>query len=566
MLLAEAAHILNSTIEYEDLMKNVLTLVTHAVNAEAAIVYRYDRSHKDLRARFYSTNEEPRQITFPVGQGFVGWVAEHREPVVTNDPTHDPRFSPHIHDVELRSIICCPLTLRGSFFGVIEAINKNNAQFDQSDLETLQLLSDQIALAIHNAQLYRTVKKQALQRQTLFEVSRQLMSPLTLDAVLHDILLALQKVIDFDAGGVYLINEVSGEVESISSIGYEKVLEVDLRMKIGQGVVGWVARTGEPQIVPDTSKDDRYINARPQTKSEMVVPIRLENKLVGVINLESDKPDAFTEESKEILLTFAPQAAISIERAKMHKALLEQKKIEEQLAIARAIQTSFLPESVPIIDGYELWGANIPSGEVGGDYYDFIKIVENQFGIAVADVSGKGIPASLIMAAFRASLIAEIRNNYAIRTICQKVNNLLCESVKPGNFVTAIYGVLDSENSIFTFSNCGHNPGILLHADDNIEELLEGGMALGIRSQSEYKERSIDINSGDILCLYTDGVTEAADPDGEQFDTVRVIKILKRYRHLPAAEIGAKIIDAVKTFAWRGESLDDLTLIVIKRF
>jgi sigma-B regulation protein RsbU (phosphoserine phosphatase) len=567
-LLTEAAHLLNSTIEYEELMKNVLKLVTRAVDAEAATVFRYDPAYNDLRIRFYSGDDESRQLTIPVGQGFVGWVAEHKEPVLTNTPSEDSRYSREIEEmqqVKIRSILCYPLILRGKFFGVIEAINKKSGQFDQADLDIFNVLSDQIALAINNAQLYRRSKRQALQRKTLFEVSKQLMSPLTLDELLYNILLALRKVVEFDAGGIYLIDNKSGEVESITSLGYERVLEADLRLKIGEGIVGSVARTGHAEVIPDVSGDDRYINARPATRSEMVVPVLSDDKLIGVLNLESDLINAFSEEDMDILNTFASQAAISIERARMHKYILEQKKIEEQLSIAREIQKTFLPKKVPQITGFDIWGANFPSGEVGGDYYDFIRIVDNQLGIAIADVSGKGIPASLIMASFRASLIAEIRNNYAIRSICHKVNNLLCESLEPENFVTAIYGVLDTKNSIFTFCNCGHNPAILLRADGTVEELAEGGLILGIRPNSSYEERPIYLRSGDILCFFTDGVTEAEGARGEQFETNRIIDIIHKHQTSSAVEIGGRIGDAVRAFVHEDFVMDDLTLIILKR-
>jgi len=567
-ILAEASHLLNSTIEYDELLVNVLKLVTRAVNANAAMVYRYDEKRNDLRGRFFSGVEDPQAMTFQMGQGFVGWVAVHKEAVISSDPTHDPRYRADIKDLsdmELKSIIAYPLHLRGNFFGVIEAINKIEGEFDQTDLDTFELLSDQIALAINNALLYRDAKQQALQRETLFEVSAKLMSSLTLESVLHNILTALQKVVDFDAGGIYLIDDENGAVESITSIGYDPAVESDLHLKIGQGIVGSVARTGQSEIIPDTSKDERYINARQESKSEIVVPVMLTSRMIGVFNLENDHLDAFTQEDLDILTIFATQAAISIERARLHRYMLEQKKLEEQLSIARTIQKTFLPDAVPDIKGYDIWGTNIASGEVGGDYFDFIKIVENQLGVTIADVSGKGIPASLIMASFRASLIAEIRNNYAIRTICRKVNNLLCESLEIGNFVTAIYGVLDTKNNIFTFSNCGHNPGIMLRADGSIEELFEGGLLLGIRRDSHYEERPVYINAGDILCLYTDGVTEAEDMNGVQFETDRMIKILTKHRDEPASRIGQRIVDAVMSFSRHDQALDDLTLIIIKR-
>ncbi len=564
-LVTEAAHILNSTIEYEALMKNVLKLVSSAVDAEGALVYRYNPTHKGLKVRFSSGDDEPQQVTIRIGEGFVGWVAENQKPILTNYPEADRRYVANIQLGELKSIICIPIFLRGNFFGVIEAVNKRDGGFDQSDLDILGLLADQIALAVNNAQLYRTAKQQALQRQVLFEVSRQLMKPLSLDEVLHNILLALQKVVDYDAGGIYLINDDTGDVDSITSVGYDKILEADLHLKLGQGLVGSVARSGVAEVVPDTERDDRYICARPETRSEIVIPVQSDNKLVGVLNLENDHLEAFSEDDKDILTAFASQAAMSIERARLHKYMLDQKQIEEQLSIARTIQETFLPDEVPLISGYDMWGTNIPSGGVGGDYYDFIDIVENQLGVAIADVSGKGIGASLIMASFRASLIAEIRNNYAIRTICYKVNNLLCESTEPANFVTAIYGVLDSKNSVFTFSNCGHNPGLLLRSDGTIEELIEGGMLLGVRRNFNYVERPVYIGPGDILCFFTDGITEAENNQGEQFEVDRIIGTIKQFRQLSANEIGQKLIDQVKSFSRDGHLQDDLTLIIIKR-
>ncbi len=566
-LMAESAHLLNSSIEYEDVLNNVLQLLAQAVNAEGAMVYRYDPGSDELRGRFFYGNEDSQRMVFKKGQGFVGWVAENLEAVISNDPQNDERYI-ELEDpgeFKIKTILCYPLTLRGEFFGVIEALNARGGCFDQSDLDTFEILSDQIAVAIHNARLYHRAKRQAIETKTLFQINCEIMSSLNLDEVLNQILTALKNVVDFHAGGVYLIDETNEEVESITSIGYDKILAPDLHLKLGQGIVGNVATSGIAEIICDVSKDKRYISARPETKSEIVIPIRLDHKMVGILNLEHDDLDAFTVKDRDLLMAFSGLAGVSIERARMHRYMLEQKKLDEQLAIARTIQKTFLPKIVPDFKDFEIWGSNIPSGEVGGDYYDFISIVENQIGIAIADVSGKGIPAALIMASFRASLIAEIRNNYAIRTICRKVNNLLCESLEPENFVTAIYGVLDTKNSIFTFSNCGHNPGLVLRADDSVEELTEGGIILGIRPDSRYEERPIYLNSGDILCLFTDGVTEAEDKNDEQFETERMLKIIKDNRTEPAEIIGTKMIKAVKQFARRDLIMDDLTLIIVKR-
>jgi sigma-B regulation protein RsbU (phosphoserine phosphatase) len=336
-------------------------------------------------------------------------------------------------------------------------------------------------------------------------------------------------------------------------------------MKIGQGLLGHVASTGEPVIVNDVTKDSRYIDANPDTRSEIVVPIKLDDRLVGVVNLESSQVNAFEPKSLALISAFASQAAISLERARLHEDSLKNRRFEEQLNIAREIQRTFLPAHNPSIFGYDMAGTNISSGEVGGDYYDFIRIVDSHLGVAIGDVSGKGIPAALIMASFRASLIAEIRNNYSIRTICQKVNSLLFESLEPGNYVTAVYGVLDTKNHIFTFSNCGHNLPFILRADGSVEYLREGGPVLGVAQDGVYEERAIVIAPGDLMVLYTDGVTETFAESGEEFGLDRLIELVKANRKKTAAEIEDLIYKAVTEFASAKHVFDDLTMVIIKR-
>ncbi|UCB52396.1 MAG: serine/threonine-protein phosphatase, partial [Candidatus Zixiibacteriota bacterium] len=213
---------------------------------------------------------------------------------------------------------------------------------------------------------------------------------------------------------------------------------------------------------------------------------------------------------------------------------------------------------------FDISGINIPSEEVGGDYYDFIPIIENQIGIVIADVSGKGIPAALIMASVRAGLIAEIRNNYAIRSIMTKVNNLLFESTASDIYVTAVYGVLDPKNRIFTFSNAGHNAPILRRAGGEMKYLTEGGMALGMFENSKYEERPLGITPGEIIVFYTDGVTEAKNDSQEEFGTRRLKQVIDDSHQLSAGQIQENIHGAVKEFTGVSHQEDDLTMIVIK--
>jgi sigma-B regulation protein RsbU (phosphoserine phosphatase) len=349
------------------------------------------------------------------------------------------------------------------------------------------------------------------------------------------------------------------------SHGYENQRSKEmLQMKAGRGLVGHAIKTGDAVIVPDVREDKRYVSAREQTLSELVVPLFSGRDILGAFNLEADRADAFSPSDLEIVTAFANQAALSITRARLIEDTLDKNRLKDQLQVARDIQKSFQPRNFPENLGFDFDAINISSEEVGGDYFDFIPIVDRQFGVTIADVSGKGLPASLIMASFRASLIAEIRNNYAIRTILRKVNNLICESVERGKFVTAVYGVLDTKNRIFTFSNAGHNPPFLLRNSGKVEFLKDGGWTLGIMQDRDYEERPIHIDSGELLCFFTDGVTEAESRSDELFGTERLVELVKENRNKSSREIRAKIVEAVTEFRDPARQPDDLTLIVIK--
>lgn len=568
-LLLEAARTFNSTLEYEELIELVLRLVTKAVDCEAALVFRVDHDRTDMKVRYMSCPEcKMKTFTLDIGQGVVGWVAKYREPLILNDPASDPRIDPFIGrlaGIELCNVLSLPLIGKGQMIGVIEAINKCNGSFTTEHLDLLTGLSNQIAVAIDNAHLYREIRREALEKNLLYQVGMKLSSSLILDEVLKEILSSLKQVLDYNVGGVFLIDPKKGVVESVYSVGYDPSYDEFLQLKIGQGLIGHVAKSAEPVIVPDVARDPRYINANPGTRSEIVVPIRLDDRVIGVINLESSQLNAYDQRSLALIQAFAAQAGISLERARLHENSLAGKKLEEQLNIAREIQQSFLPKKDPQITGYDAAGRNVSSGQVGGDYYDFIRIVDSHWGVAIGDVSGKGIPAALIMASFRASLIAEIRNNYAIRTICQKVNSLMVESLEPGNYVTAVYGVLDAKNHILTFANCGHNLPLLLRANGQVEHLKEGGPVLGVTSAAAFEERALVIGPGDLLVFYTDGVTEVFDSQGSEFGMPGLIEVIKANKDKSAAQIEDAIYAAVTGHAGPDHMFDDLTMIVIKR-
>src|SRR3990172_7742981 len=249
-LLLEAARRFNATLEYEELIEQVLKLVTSAVDAEAALVFRVDHSRSDMKMRFMKCPECKVKVFYQeFGSGVVGAVAEYREPVIVNDPDEVSEVEKEIGrkaGFTISNIISVPLIGKGQMIGVIEAFSKEDGPFTEADLDILIGLANQIAVAIDNAYLYRAVRQEALEKNLLYEIGMKLSGTLELDELLKEIMNTLHKVIDFSAGGIFLIESEKDEVGSIFTTGYDKRYAGKLQLKIGQGLIGSVAKSGEP--------------------------------------------------------------------------------------------------------------------------------------------------------------------------------------------------------------------------------------------------------------------------------------------------------------------------------
>jgi len=563
-----AARALHATLRLNELYKIVLHVVaTLTESAGAVLLLHRPRTHHPIIFKLWlQDTTDPVDLPAAAGRVFVDWLEAHGNdsaPFATPLTAVSDAIAGAV-PISVSPTRWVALIHRSRVIGAVGVLVSPARSGKRVD-SLLVPLVEQAAVALENALLYRQTERQSLENQSLLEASRILLSSLDLDSVLDAILDSLQKVLPYNAGGIFLVG-TDGRVEQVVDRGYSGGHEFylsPLERRARQGLVGWVATNGKPLIVNDVRQDERYQTARAATRSEMVVPIFAGERLVGVFNIERDIVNGFFEADLDLVTAFAQHAGVAVERARVHGAVLEQRRIKGELEVARQIQRTFLPAARPQVEGADIAGANISSAEVGGDYYDFIEIIPGQIGIAIADVAGKGVPAALIMATFRASLIAEIRNNYALRSVMQKVNRLLCERNDQSRFVTALYGVLDTRNRIFTFSNAGHNPGILRRADGTVILLKEGGTALGLFEDSVFEERALGLAAGDVILLYTDGVTDMVGRDKTMFDLPRLIKLI----HTHAQESAQAIVDAVKKaldeFADPDEPVDDVTMLVV---
>src|SRR3989440_6208761 len=410
----------------------------------------------------------------------------------------------------------------------------------------------------------------------LLDITKTISQSLDTEEVLNLVMDTLDSLIPYDAAGIYLVRcsaplaEWDGSPDETCVFHTEAVRGYDiadlqeLRLKMGEGLIGHVALRGKPFVSPDVRNEPRYINARAGTRSEMVAPIISNKEVIGVFDLESDELNAYSKDDLEVLMLLASQVAIIIEKVMLHEQAIEKQRLETQLEVARQVQLQLLPAQDPQLEGFDISAYNFPTEEVSGDYYDWVRIYEDQIGIVVADVSGKGVPAALLMAFLRASLRAAIHIGYAPHISMAKVNYLLWESIERNQFVTAFYGVLDASNRTLSYSNAGHSPALLMKADGTYRFEERGGVPLGMFRDSRYYEYFETIEPGEVFVLYTDGVTEAMNSTDEEYGRDRLVAAVRECRDLPAREM----IDFIhrELTAWtegRGAH-DDVTFFIIK--
>jgi serine phosphatase RsbU (regulator of sigma subunit) len=408
----------------------------------------------------------------------------------------------------------------------------------------------------------------------LLDISQQISRTIDLQEVVQHLLQSVRSVVDYDAAGIFVLNRNvpfgpdagTNMIAGMATIGFDRIVRGnDPMLKSGKGIVGYVIRTGETVISADVTRNPEYIEGRPQTRSELAVPIFSNAEVIGALNLESDHLNAFSAADAELLEAFAVAAAISIEKAVLHKQIVEKQQMDRQLETARQVQASLLPAHPPMVPGFDIAGLNLPTWDIGGDYFDYLPLPGGRLGLVIADVSGKGLSAALLMATFRAALRTEVRKDLPIPEVIGEVHQTLVDSMDASRFVTAVYGVLDPESASFTYVNCGHNPPILLHAAGDHELLPTGRWAIGMFSSRDVSTSTVRLGNGDTLLLYTDGVVEVTDANLVEFGDARLLEVLSRCTERPARDIVRALLDETRLYSGRSRFEDDFTLLVIKR-
>jgi serine phosphatase RsbU (regulator of sigma subunit) len=340
-------------------------------------------------------------------------------------------------------------------------------------------------------------------------------------------------------------------------------------IRVSRNVLDEVVMRGKSVLTSDAQHDPRFASGTvvlQGIRSVLAVPLGVADKVFGIIYADSPIAEGrFTEDHLKLLTTLASVAAIRVENARLLEAQLQQERLERELQLAMEIQQRFQPTAPPIVLGYELQGISFPCYEIGGDYYDFIERDDGRLVIALGDVSGKGTAAALLMSSLHAAVHAQAGSHETLVETISAVNRYLADNIPPNRFVTLFYAELDPASGALSFLNAGHNPPLIVHAAGTVEQLASGGLPLGIKRDAEYREGCTQLQLGDVLVIYSDGVTEAASPSGEEFGPTRLYEVVSRNIDASAAGLRDRIESALTKFSQGTQAADDITLVIVKR-
>ncbi len=403
----------------------------------------------------------------------------------------------------------------------------------------------------------------------LNQVSDAIRSVFDLDQLLDRIITLIQSVVRPDRTYLLLQNPTSGELQpAVVKVREESIPQ---EVRISMSIVRRCVEEQASFLVADAAADERFNEAESvigqSIRTAMVAPLLFKSEALGVIYVDTrSRGEVFSEEELEMLTLIANQAAVAITTARLQGQLVEQHKLAREMEIARTIQMNLLPAVYPDLPGYQLSAMSLPAKQVGGDYYDFLEGAGGQLGLAIADVSGKGVPAAILTASTRSYLRSEVQHRSgSLAEIAARINRMVHRDVADDMYVTLFLGLLDKSEGVLEYVNAGHTHPVLLHSGGSLDHLAAGGIFLGIDPEVPYESASVRIPPGGTLVLYTDGVTDIQNPQGERFGQERFLRLLIKRQHLSAEEIRNAVYQACIRHRGFAEQFDDFTLIVLKR-
>lgn len=575
-LLLEVADVVNSTLDLNTILRRVAELVRRVIEYEHFAIMLLNEKTQELRIRF-SIGLPPEVLErcrIKVGEGVTGQAAQRREAVLVNDVLKAPQYIETLPQV--RSELAVPLIIKNRVIGVIDIEATQPGYFTEDHQRLLSLVASRIAIGIENARLYTRTSRQAKTLAVLNEISRDLTSILNLDQLLQRVGEAVTRLIDYQIFSVLLMDAAGSTLEHRFSLRFNEKVQVKHDIAVGKGLVGYAAQHKEPVLVSDVGKDPRYINANPETRSELCVPLIYKDKVIGVLDIEHTRRGYFTDDHVRTMTTLAAQVAIAIENARLYEHVARQeRRLQKDMALAHELQFRLLPQCCPVIGNAELAAKFVPAREIGGDLYDFLHYerraperersgdCDPNLGIAIGDVSGKGAPAALYAALASGFLRSHASSRPGAAEMLTLLNKSLSARRIDGQYISVAYALWDDHCGLLRVANSGL-PRPLFCRNRRIEQVESVGLPLGLFDDPEYDEVAYRANPGDVFVFFSDGVLDAQNRAGDMFGGKRLVKVIEANCDRSAGDIVTAIFAAVGDFTAGESPYDDQTVVVLK--
>jgi phosphoserine phosphatase RsbU/P len=556
--LFEYSRIINSSLDLPFILGNVLlTIMGKLLVSRALVLLR----HGEGKYRIDSAKGLPQEV---LGREFClddGQIAALGIGIL---PPEETPLGVFLHEHEFETVL--PVTSRSVQFGMIAIGHRlRGTQYSKKEREFLESLVHLSATAMEKGlvieelrQVNRTLDQKIQELNTLFELSKEFNATLERETIIKTLLFALMGQIGVRRYCIFLrdgeqmkvvVNRSMSEI--VNNVFFTALDKITQASTVGE-------LPAEHAVVKKELE---------RLQMKIIVPMMIQNITSGILCLgEKIGGGEYTQSDREFLYSVGSLAMISLENVRLFIEALEKQRMEDELNIAREIQRGLLPAALPRIPDYEIVAVNVSSKQVGGDTYDVIQLSSTKYVLAIGDVSGKGTPAALLMANVQATLRALVSLELPLPELTKRMNNLIYNSTSTDRFITFFWGILDTQKNTFTTINAGHNPPYLVSNDGIFSRFEKGGIILGVLPTSiEYEEEITEIHPGDLIVLFTDGVSEAMNAEGREFGEERIERTLRNTHTESVEKILFQLQTSVREYILGAPQSDDITLLLLKR-
>lgn len=416
-----------------------------------------------------------------------------------------------------------------------------------------------------NKRLRRAVEELSV----LNEIATAITSVQSLEQIVDLIVRKCVKNLKVEQGVVMLLDEKDQNNPFHTMIRKQDSAANILPYRLDTQLTGWMLKNKNPLLVNDLKNDERFkfmVDEKFPVRSLLSVPMTVKGKMIGLLTVFNKHAESgFSNDDQRLLGIIAAQSAHVIENARLYQEEQSLLRLKEEMRLAYEIQLNLLPKSQPQISGYQIAGKSIPAKDVGGDYFDFIKINDNLLAFCLGDISGKGIPAAILMSNLQATLRGQTLMSKSCSKCVSFANDILYHNTGANKFATLFYAILDSSKNEIAYCNAGHNNPVLISSGGKISRLNIGGMLIGVMPSISYEEAVINLNEDEVLVIFSDGVTEAMNSNEEEFDEERLCSLLLKNKNLSAEKMLETIFNEVKKYVGNTSQMDDITVVIIKR-